>query len=357
MAYLAACAVKETVPDAGRAAGTDMNQLYIAAVRHQLTAITAMALESAGVKSDAFTQAKGKAIRKNAVLDLDRAALSERLEAAGIWYMPLKGAVLAGYYPQFGMRQMSDNDILFDPARADDVKEIMLSLGFAVDSFGEEAHDVYIKPPVSTFEMHRALFDPDRDGKLYDYYRDISSRLTVEEGRCARRFRDEDFYVYLTAHEYKHFTGSGTGLRSLLDTYVFWQWFGGRLDTDYIAAELTKLGIAAFEEQTRTLAMRLFNEEPLSQPEETLLRYFITCGVYGTNESRAVNRIKKQGRWHYLLTRVFLPYSLMTTLYPILKPLPVLLPVCWMMRLVKGFLHSRKLIRTQLKAVLHYKKT
>lgn len=355
MAYLAACAVNGIIPDSGRVARLDPDKLFFMAERHKLTAITAMALESAGIKNEAFTQAKGKAIRKNAVLDLDRAALFERLEAAGIWYLPLKGAVMAGYYPKFGMRQMSDNDILFDAAHADDVKEIMTSIGFTAEHFGEGVHDIYFKKPVSNFEMHRELFNKTHDKKLYDYYRDISLKLIGEDGQFARRLRHEDFYIYLTAHEYKHFSETGTGLRSLLDTYVFWSTFGGQLDTDYIDRELEKLGIRDFEAQNKQLALRLFGGNPLSESEEKLLQYFISCGVYGTLESAAENRIRRHGRMGYLVMRLFSPYRLMVKRYPVLKPLPVLLPVCWLLRLAGGLLHSRRRIMTQIKTALQYK--
>ena len=94
--YLASCVVNGELPDRDRAAGMNLHHLFAVAHAHQMTAITAIALEKAGVKDEAFTQAKGKAIRKNASLDIDRSALFARLEEEKIWYMPLKGAVLAG---------------------------------------------------------------------------------------------------------------------------------------------------------------------------------------------------------------------------------------------------------------------
>ena len=132
--YLAACAVNDTVPDEARVREMDLENLYKAADRHLLTGITAMALESAGVRDQAFVQAMGKAVRKVAVFDVERAAILEELEKAGIWYMPLKGSVLKSLYPKIGMRQMSDNDILCDPARMQDVRTVMENLGFSVDS-------------------------------------------------------------------------------------------------------------------------------------------------------------------------------------------------------------------------------
>ena len=149
---------------------------------------------------------------------MERAAILEKLEEAGIWYMPLKGSVLKDLYPRYGMRQMADNDILIDASRAEDVKSIMQSLGFTTECFGMSNHDIYHKPPVSNFEIHTALFGLSHEEKIYVYYRDVNSRLIKDEGkRCGWHFTPEDFYVYITAHEYKHFSGGGTGLRSFLD--------------------------------------------------------------------------------------------------------------------------------------------
>lgn len=350
MIYLAACALKREIPDKNIVKQMNFDALYTVAERHQLTAITAMALESVGIKLEKFTQAKGKAIRKNAALDLDRAALSERLEAEHIWYMPLKGAVIAAYYPEFGMRQMSDNDILIDADRAREVKQIMCSLGFTVKLFGRGRDDEYAKEPVSFFEIHRSLFSME-NVELYEYYRDIASRLMYKEGRCERYFSNEDFYLYLTAHEYMHFSRSGTGIRSLLDIYVFWQNFGEQLDMKYLNDELKKMGIADFEKRNRSLALRLFAGEALTEQEEELLHYFIFSGVYGTIQ----NLIKKQGRWNFFFSYVFKPYRVMATKYPILQKKPFLLPVCWFLWLVKKLVSNPGLIIRKLSSLLRYK--
>ena len=112
--YLCSCAVNGTIPDTDRVRNMDLEALYMVANWHLLTAITAYALESAGVHDHAFSQAKAKAIRKVGLMDVEMLALMEKMEQAGIWYMPLKGSVLKDDYPKFGMRQMSDRDILFD---------------------------------------------------------------------------------------------------------------------------------------------------------------------------------------------------------------------------------------------------
>jgi hypothetical protein len=357
VAYLAACAVNETVPDAVRVKEMDLELLYKAADRHLLTGITAMALESAGVKDQAFTQALGKAVRKVTVFDLERAVILAKLEEAGIWHMPLKGSVLKSLYPKTGMRQMADNDILCDPFRMSDVRDIMESLGFTTDSsYGHSIHDHYYKPPVCNFEMHRALFSAGYDTRVEEYYQNVKSRLIINEGsRYGYHFSDEDFYIYMLAHEYKHYANKGTGLRSLLDTYVYVLQKGSHLDWSYIGKEAQKLGIAEFERNNRDLAMHLFSGEPLTEQDKKMLDYVLSSGTYGTMNNYIRNQIEKRGRIGYLLSRTFPPLRSMKMLYPVLERMPFLLPLCWVLRLAEAVIRKPRKVIYQLTAAFKYR--
>ena len=219
--YLISCAVNGVKPDPERVAGMDLDAIFSLASRHMLAATVAPALKAAGIQDKRFAKALEHSALKSSTMDMEMAALFAELDAAGIWHMPLKGTVLQHLYPVYGMRQMSDHDILFDAERAKAVKSIMERLGFSTEYFDEGNHDVYHKEPVSNFEMHRELFGPSHDEKLYEYYKDVQNRL-LGEG-YEKHLSPEDFYLYVTAHEYKHYTGGGTGLRSVLDTYVYLQ--------------------------------------------------------------------------------------------------------------------------------------
>ena len=131
MLELTICSIKGEIPDSAILKDIDFNALFEVCQEHILTACTAYALESAGIKNEAFLQAKEKAIRKNILLDAERTKILQKLEQEKIWHMPLKGAVLKDWYPKLGMRQMSDNDILYDGAFRQKVKEIMLESGFS----------------------------------------------------------------------------------------------------------------------------------------------------------------------------------------------------------------------------------
>lgn len=330
--YLISCAANGVKPDPERVAGMDMDAIYTLASRHMLAATVAPALKAAGIQDKRFAKALEHSALKSSTMDMEMDALFAELDAAGIWHMPLKGIVLQHLYPVYGMRQMSDHDILFDANRAKDVKSIMEGLGFTAEQFGTSNHDVYYKEPVSNFEMHSALFGPSHDEKLYEYYRDVEKRL-LGDG-YEKHLSPEDFYLYLIAHEYKHYSGDGTGLRSLLDTYVYLQ--KTALNMDYVHAEAEKLGMAEFEAQNRSLAEQLFSGGELPEANREMLDYILSSGVYGTLVHRYEKKIAKtrRGKIGYALNRFFVPvsrknkdYAAYADRYPLFYKYKILLPL------------------------------
>ena len=201
--------------------------------------------------------------------------------------MPLKGSLLKDLYPKLGMRQMSDNDILCDSGRMKDIYDILTENGFRCVHFGKDNDDAYFKDPVYNFEMHRSLFREEHIGVLYDYFKDVKERLIKDDGNdFGYHFRNEDFYLYMIAHEYKHYTFVGTGVRSLVDTYVFLRKFSSSLDWEYINAELAKLGVADFERSNRELALKVFSMKQLTKEDRKELEYYAMSGTYGKKENR-----------------------------------------------------------------------
>lgn len=356
MLWLIGCLLSGENPEEKRASRINRDSLYETARRHMLTAAAAMALENAGVKDPRFTEEEAKAIRKAILLEADRKAICRRFEEAEIWYLPLKGSVIGHWYPRFGMRQMSDVDILINPDRAADAKDIMESLGFTVYDYGKTVHDIYHKPPVSNVELHRALFAQMHGMNLAGYYQGIRERLIRDEGSAfGYHMRPEDFYIYLLAHEYKHYSGSGTGLRSLLDLHIFLKRFGQELDWQYVKEETEKLDIAAFAAQSRSLAAHLFLPEKQTPADREMLEYVISSGVYGNTGNYVRNRIAERGggvrgTLLYLKNRLFMPMDQVRVWYPFFYRHRILLPVLPFCRLIKNWHTGR--VRQEIRVLL-----
>ncbi len=360
------CAYIKSVLNGTVCAVSDANpsNIYKVARWHNLSAITYMALD----ESDAFntldelrekwSQEKDKAVRKNIMFSTARAQILSELEKNGIWYMPLKGTVLAGMYPKLGMRQMADNDILFDENKREDVKNIMESLGYSCETYGSSNHDVYQKAPIYNFEMHTSLYGEGHKTELQDYYKNVRSRLIKNDGcEFAYHFSNEDFYVYFVTHGFKHYDDGGTGLRFLVDLYVYLSKKQSDMDFNYVEKELCKLGISDFEKDCRALAHEIFGAdkdfefEKLSDEHKKMFSFFAESGTYGTLENKVESGLAKQGKFKYLILRLFPGHKVLQVYHPIFKH-KWLMPIGWLYRVWVVMRSRPKKIKAEMKAVL-----
>lgn len=369
MLYLMACALRGVSAQEKFLADVDLQQLFIMAGTHSVAAMVCMALEKTAIFASAddvvkkhWREAKNKAIRKNMLLDAERAAIMMQLESAGIWHMPLKGSVLKDWYPKPGMREMADNDILFDPSERERVRGIFQSRGYKIVSFGKGNHDEYEKPPLYHFEMHVSLFH-EMYPKLAGQYQNVKEKLLPVDGTaCQFAFTPEDFYVFALAHAYKHYSGSGTGVRTLADFYVMNHHLGGVMNRDEVEQKLTRLGIAEYERHSRVLAEKLFSEaRPLSEielntDEKEMLRFYCDATTYGTIDNQIQNRLHElQGNAEGITLRTKLKYCCVRLFpgkefckyhYPFVYHHLWLLPFFWVWRIAgKGISHRKKVKR------------
>lgn len=362
--YLISCAVNDEIPDRERVEQMDLAEIYRQSQAHMLTAAVAFALEKAIALPHAFDQAKKKAIRKLSLFDIERAQITRELENAEIWHLPLKGILLKDCYPKSAMRQMNDNDILCDSTKMAEIRQIMEKLGYTSDLFGQFNHDTYSKPPTLEFEMHHSLFCEDGIPVIYNYFLNIKEKLLPVGGSSyCYRMTDEDFYLYILAHGYRHHIGAGTGLRSLLDVYVFLRTHPD-LDREYLSAELKKLRLEEYEEKTHVLAQKLFTGGELNAQEEKELRKAIMSGVNGTRENMEYNSMARSlgnddsnaAKRRLLKSRFFISGKALEEHYPFFAKHKALYPVLVVYRPVKGALTHPKGIITEFKKIIRFKK-
>ena len=286
---------------------------------------------------DAFNQARAMAVRKNILLDTERAVILSHFDEKGIWYMPLKGAILKDMYPKLGLRQMSDNDILFDPAYREYVHDYFVSLGYTVEEYMDGFHDVYQKKPIFSYEMHVELYSEKRP-IFREYYKDVKSRLIKDDGNGAGyHFTDEDFYIFLVLHAHKHFVFTESiGAKHLVDVYVYLS-KKPCLDFGYIESELDKLGAGEFERGCRTLVGEIFDNiesfdiEKLPEDMRTLLSAFMLNMFNISTEGRIEKGVRSKGRFQYLMSRIFPGVEHMKKYKPIFARW-YLLPFGWIYR-------------------------
>ena len=294
------------------------------------------------------------------MFDCEREAIRSFFEEKGARYLFLKGIVLQEDYPKLGMRQMADNDILFDKKYGAALRSFMEARGYQTLSYGKGCHDMYQKDGL-TFEMHRSLLPEKKENKrIVRGLREILAQTGRGASSLEQRFSKEHFYIYFVIHTHKHFESAGCGLRSLMDIYVYTKKHADELDFAYMDAFLARIGLSDFEKSLRALAYKLFEKRDasekvmLSDEEEALLLYFISSGTFGTEIKRIKNQLLRfsknekitvRAKLLYVWERVFPPFSYYRLAHPRLYKWILTIPFLWAWRLLRVFSKREKISR------------
>lgn len=256
------------------------------------------------------------------------AGICEVMEKAGLPYMPLKGAVIRDFYPEYWLRTSGDIDILVSDVEW--AAELLVENGCLYR--GKGSHDItLISPQGIPIELHFQLIDTDPVAATL--LEQVWQYSFCREGSCCYEMEPEMLYFYHIAHMAKHMLAGGCGIRYFADIWILQQSLS--LNPEKKQQMLRAGGLWAFAEQAEHLSQMWFgNRDP--DPQVLELEAFILNGsVFGSQSNLLkVRRSAVDTSLGFLVRRIFLPYDQLVLQYPELKRYPVLLPFCWIRRLL-----------------------
>lgn len=272
-------------------------------------------------------------------------------------FMPLKGAMLRQYYPETGMRMMSDCDVLIRLPQYPKIRDIMNEIGF--EEKYESNHElVWEMPNHLTVELHKFVI-PSYNKDYFAYFGDgwhlAKEKLT---GSSQYQMTQEDALIYNFTHMAKHYRDGGIGIRHILDIYVYMQ-NHQNLDFGYIDGELKKLTLFNFFYNVLHTIDVWFHDKQADEMSDCITNYIFSSGSYGTAKNKNLSSAAKEAktaksakfiRLKRLIRLVFLPYTYMCQKYPILEKVPVLLPLMWVVRWFEIALKGKKYVTARTNA-------
>ena len=338
------------LPDA-----VSLQELYVFAKLHNVEAMVFHALEQLEMdEQDAVWQNwqnRAAMILTQSIVQLaERDMLFSALTDAGIKLLPVKGCWMKELYPDIDYRQMSDLDMLIPEEKAQEAKRIMLQLGYSTEAFEDSpCHASYLKPPYTEVELHIALLEEDNG-----YYDHVWERAVPVGGYSnLYRLSAEDEYIFYLLHLNKHLEDAGTGIRSILDSAVYRAAYP-HMNRAYLQQELEKLHLWETAQNIEKLADCWFAVgRQLPRALEDMAQYILSAGSYGTLANRSRQRLEKMQEKYknpllrgmvYWIIRTCRPLKEMQQSYPLLKKLPVLLPLFWLYRAVMKLVKHPKTI-------------
>ena len=317
------------------------------------------------------------------LFEIESQAILQEMEKNGLSYLPVKGARIVHYYPLPGMRFMADNDIVYGfvkienehycrlgknkKEKEENIKSAQKILMSIMKGRGYECQlncgnvDVFKKEPIFNFEMHRHLFISGQ--KFHDYYEDPWLRAKRSfDNRHEYYFLDEDEYIYMIAHTFKHFDVSGCGIRCLIDLYIFLEKKNDSMDWKYIDHELKLIHLNEFHDRLKKLSLSCFKGMSLDQDDEDLLIYLVKSGTYGNIDhffertyDRQNGSSKLVKKMKYLKNRLFLSKEECQDSYPFLYRHMYLMPFFTLYKIINAIVLRPKKFFRELKFLIRKK--
>ena len=265
-------------------------------------------------------------------------------EKNGIKHMPVKGTVLKSRYPKSDMREMSDADILIDPADYPKIKEIMTSLGYSEHM--ESDHDFTFKKGKTTMEMHKYLVSASHK-EMFEYFENVWERARLVDGTKNRyELLPTENYIYIFMHLAKHYIDGGVGIKHITDMFILQD---DIYDKEYIISSLKKMKLDRFYGNISDMISVWFYGKDANEITDHISEYIINSGAYGTYENHIISQTAggiseknaKNGKMKRYMQLIFPSVANMKYAYPVLKKAPILLPFVWVYRWVAVLLGKR----------------
>lgn len=347
--YLIQCSIHGIYPNQLNNRSVDLKELYELAASHHVENIIYLPLS----KLKGFNESQAgafmsemymHAVVKEAKQEVESARIMEAFEAEGIKHMPLKGYIIKNLYPSPDLRQSTDFDI-YVPAEYNAIaNEVMLKLGYESEqeTVGRGMHDEYKLGNLMIAEVHKKLMAPEFP-KWCSLCDELLKNIYLSEGyKCRFRFTKEDYYLYMQLHTIKHLKFSSTGVKSILDLWIYLKAYKDSLDWSYISKMLKKGGIEQIDKNLRELSDYWFeNISPQNEIIYELADYIIGNGAFGTHMQYLSGRSTDESKAARLIRAFFLPYDDMIVKYPIVKRLPFLLPFAWVYRSISALINNK----------------
>ncbi len=254
---------------------------------------------------NALKRLRGRDVLRDAAFQDTVCKIEAEFEENGIRYLPLKGAVMKGLYPQSYQRSVSDYDVLLDDHNISRVKSLLNEKYGYKEYSVSPMHDCLINEShLATIELHRLFW-----GRAYTpIFDDLWSRaVPVEDERSSKKlkycFTPQDFYLHIVLHLARHWLYYGATIRMFVDVWLLNKKYGARFDRSLFVEPFQIHGVSDFvpnveracrvwfgddksDETTEAMAFRLFN-----RPQHDLIFFLDPTIKQGNRLSQLVNRV------------------------------------------------------------------
>ena len=292
--------------------------------------------------------------------------LYQKFLAQGLQPLVLKGIICRQLYGKHAEHRPSgDEDIYVRKEEFYRYKEILEENGFVCQTpdvtdakLNQVEHIVFRDKDKFVIEVHVNIMGNRSHlrTQMGNYFRDSfekSREVTIQNVTIATMSHTQH-YVYLIMHAFKHFSGTGVGLRQMIDVMMYQKCYEREIDWDEVRNVLRESNMESYLGDIQHIGKQYFGlqyeEQFPTVDSRALLEDAIRVGVFGKSDNATLIAInitassldKKRGKFATILRAGFPSKKQMAESVPYLNEKPWMLPIEWIKRWGRYFKQVKK---------------
>lgn len=322
-----------------------IDKVYTLAQKHDMSHLLGIAIKKNGIVvnddlNHKLSLSQQAAMNRLLRIELDKERILHVLNENDIAHIPLKGAVIRGFYPEQWMRTSCDIDILIKPEDIDMVKELFFDkLGFKPFAQTSNRDISFVTTNGVHIELHHTLLED--ENQMGNVLKTVWENSSLIAGKKAQFEMSPEFFImYIVSHAARHITVGGCGVRPFYDLYFILN--NMKYDAEILEKLLEEAGLKVFFDYATELMNSWIKGYPMSETTLNLQAYIISGGTYGSYDNYIKASISDNGgKKAYLLNRIFMPLEDIKNLYPNVVKRPYLLNWYRICRLCRALIDGK----------------
>lgn len=277
---------------------------------------------------NSYEEAKLRYIRSEEAIK----KVSELFSRNHIKHAFLKGAELRKYYPEPFYRMSNDLDVLVSEQDFKIARKLIIDV-LEGTYYASTPHDdsFIVESLLIMLELHHSIStDLPKDLK---YLLDNTLENAEKVDMYQYKLNNTDMMLVNLSHAAKHINNGDFWLNMLTDTYHL-----NKLEYD--KSKILDARLNTFHQTLNRLISCAGAYDKVSKEDRELLKF--VC-LKKDDFHLALEKGRYHSRFSYIMHRIFAPYRSLTPRHPLLKKVPILLPIYEVARWIKmPFTHSLK---------------
>ena len=283
----------------------------------------------------------------------------------------LKGDIIAQYYKEPLSRASGDTDIYVGINQLENAEKVFEKCGFTVYARSPMEHHTVCKHPIGgSVDLHLTFHDDCFEEKFFKGYTEITEKCVdyqIDEYSFAS-LGETDNAIFLFLHWVKHFLSCGSGIRQIMDFFLFWKNNRYNIDALKFQKMLEDLGFSKLYAASVHIALNYlqFDKSEIENFNFEVDEFFINWllmdieqgGIFGKMEQRkltfyylfgheGISDIDEKNLTRYIkMYANTFKYSYLSRKYKYLSKHKFLFPIAYLNRVYDLILSSFRVIKT-----------